>query len=590
MRRRSFRHVLLSAKTHVFAITARDGSRQYVYCRPLSNLHALILLSTVSHTALYVSALERTAARYALLVDEIQDAHSLSNSSADIDVGSLIHTSATAGVLTSVQRRSINFLKFEIFRCPPQVAKELVRSLLDWLDGTSFTTDRKGLAADDVLKRTQHRIWGQHRDCNRDLELSTDIDCNSATWLTSSTTSSGLSSGPKDDVSQHMNSVQETTVAKESVRFFSKRDGDPSASDFMSQSKCSLPWEDAANDSEADSSIITRILELTDATLLFRYLSVRAIMSIVVALLEERRVCIIGPSTAVVSRAVLAFDNLLRPFEWPHLISPILLEHLLPVLGAPFPFLVGIHSAHVKQTNEIPMDGVVFADLEKGKVWATEDIGDLFKRVPRRVRYRFERRLARTKNACMRQVSRSLSSPFVPTVSNTATSYFEEMPFHQGVDKSKPSLFRSKSLLKLAGEAAAQNIWLERQTVSGLDRSVRKFFAELLEDLPQSRAEDSSQNNATTLDGVLKRSTPAAGNMSFTSGKREAERYQLACMFRDTQMFMQWDSCKHADRSFGIIPSDVSLRKKRSSIYVHSLCRQRKKEWKSTTKRIRSPV
>lgn len=545
----SFRHVLLAAKTHVFAITARDGNRQYAYCRPLSASHALVVLSNVSHTAVYVSALEHTAARYALLVDEGR---------------------SPTGLPAEQEQVPRSFLTAQLMRCPPEVAKVLVRSLADWLRADAGVGGQAKRSY-GLLKRTRSRFLRENPALDADGEdAATDGDPN-ATWLTSSTTSSGLSSGPKGGLSRSRSAanVPETSSQeKESGRLFSRKDsGSGSGNGSGNVAKSALPWEAAAEGAESDgAAVVTRVLELTDATLLFQHFPVRGILSVIVALLEERRVCIVGPSTAVVSRAVIAFDNLVRPFEWPHLLSPILLEHMLPVLGAPFPFLVGIHADHMHMTSELPLDEVIFADLGTGKVTSTQDdTGDLYRHVPRKLRNRFERRLSRAKNACMRQVSRSLSSPFVPTVSNTAISYFQDSPFDSSIDKLRSSgLWRSKSQLRLYNEANPQNIWLGHETVVTLDRSMRKFFAEVLEDLPSIRGKDCSDARPG-VENVSKISTSTGSSVSFATGRREADRRQFAKTFCETQMFMHWEGLDTADATFGIVASEPPQKKKRAT-------------------------
>ena len=52
----------------MFAITARDGTRHYAFSRPLSHRHALVVITTAMHSAVYITASERAATCYALLV------------------------------------------------------------------------------------------------------------------------------------------------------------------------------------------------------------------------------------------------------------------------------------------------------------------------------------------------------------------------------------------------------------------------------------------------------------------------------------------------------------------------------------------
>lgn len=473
-RRRWFCRTLCEARTHVFAITDKDGARQYVYCRPLSTGLALVLMSRVSYTAVYVSALENAAARYARKVEE-------------------------GGGM----------------KCEGKIGRALTKGVWEWLKGGGDAEEEVG----------------------------------DATWLTSSTTSSGFS------------------VLEDKAK---RREASGATGTRRAQSE--LPWEAVACNERVEEDVLRRVLELTDATVLLRHLPVKSIISLVVALLEERRVCVVGRDTAVVSRAVLAVDNLLRPFEWPHLLSPILLEHMLPVLGAPFPFLVGILSEHMEQTKDLPLDEVVFVDLESGKVTMSQGPGDLYKRVPRKMRAKFEKRLARTKSACSRQITRSMSSPYVPAVSNTATSYFEDDPFELKLQRPRSTgslLWRSKSQLRLQSEASSQNIWLEHGTVASLDKCMRKFYAELLEDLPSLRRnnDDVHERIPSPVETGFKFAASTVAGSSFASSRRDSERRQLARSFIDTQMFMQWEDSDKFDPTFGVPPPEQSIMRRRGSVF-----------------------
>lgn len=538
-RKQSFRHVLFQAKTHVFALTAKDGSRQYVYSRPLAKDLAIVLVAKVGYTPVYVSALEFAAARYALLVDE--------------------------GASPEPVGMRARFREAELMRCPPKVAKLLVNGVADWLKAGNVGGGQ-GRCTEGLLRRTRSWLIRSMQEQEQQHPLQHHVTEEDVLWWASSATSSGLSAehDPRDELV-----VQDSEQAHELVKMFVNDESglDPVAA---TAGKNALPWESVSEHEHVAPNVVKRVLELGDATLLFRCLSTKVIIAVLVALLEERRVCIIGQDTALVSRAVLAFDNLLRPFEWPHLLSPILLEHMLPVLGAPFPFLVGILGCHVQQTLDLPMDEVVFVDLESGKLTTTHDIGDLYKRVPRRIRTKFERRLARTKSACSRQVHRSMSSPYVPTVSNTATSYFEDDPFQLTLGRPKPMgslLWRSRSQLRLLNDASPQNIWMQHETVKGLDKCMRKFYSELLDDLPALKNESESPDTPSTNESTIpfKFSNPTTPSMSFTTTKRDTER-RLARAFVNTQMFMQWDETEGRDATFGIVQTETSTLKTRTSI------------------------
>lgn len=580
-KRIAFRRVLLSARTHVFAITAKDGTRQYAYSRPLSSSHALVILTKASHTAVYVSAMERTAARYAYLVDEMLERAGIS-----------FHAPIPRNGLHRRGRQRVRsawlcskFSGMDVLRCPPQTAKELCRSLLSWLGNPSPNSSMDFVA--ESLRGGRGGIGTHDSDSDAAFDATDgDEEPNSSNWLTSSTTSSGLMESDDRDTTADLAQFEGLESGRDALRSMLGKDrSHPSQSPSSSRLEDSLPWESPLDGSEPELDV-ERILELADSTILLRHFPARAILSIMVALLEERRVCIVGRSTSLVSRAVLAVDNLLRPFEWLHLLSPILLEHMLPVLGAPFPFLVGILEEHLPVTKDLPLDNVLFADLASGKVNVVGDMGDLLRRVPRRLRSRFERRLARTKTTCMRQVNRAMSMLFVPVISNTATSFCEDGA--SGKVKSGPLLWRSKSQSKLSHDDSPQNIWLNRDCIAALDKSMRKFFAELLEDLPSLRADV----DICAADGILRWKSGDAGrtvplSMGNVSAKRELERRQLFRAFCETQMFMQWDDSTDSDVTFGLSHPE-SVLKKRGSIREPSLFAKKSSHDGVDSRRVKS--
>mmetsp|Transcript_3238 Transcript_3238/g.2978 ORF Transcript_3238/g.2978 Transcript_3238/m.2978 type:complete len:204 (-) Transcript_3238:28-639(-) len=58
----------------------------------------------------------------------------------------------------------------------------------------------------------------------------------------------------------------------------------------------------------------------------------------------EKSVIFVSSNYDIASSCVLGFHALLRPFSWPHLITPILPDSLRDVLEAPVPFLIGLPS------------------------------------------------------------------------------------------------------------------------------------------------------------------------------------------------------------------------------------------------------
>lgn len=352
------------------------------------------------------------------------------------------------------------------------------------------------------------------------------------------------------------------------------------------------PGEKDKNDTPVRSS-----LHLADSVILFSNFSVRTIVILITALLEERRVCIVGPSTALVSRAVLALSNILHPFEWPHVLSPILPPHRMQVLEAPMPYLVGILDQFYQKTFELELaPDVLFAHLHTGKMTVRTETIDLSRHMPRRLRNRLERRLGRVKSAFMRTPSKLRSS-----FSEQSLSHFLSGPGSDDYDGdnwsavcavSSPnfvlaaeedsaqktvsnSLWRSRSntkLSKLNGQSSmSQDILLRPETNAVLCKAMSKFYVELLGDLPaetEVKAELKSEFGSGGYDGVVSPMTTPSSALLSSGGSTKKDTRILLRWFVQTQMYMQWERDEKRDTSFGIEQNDTSrlLRKRASTV------------------------
>ena len=56
----------------------------------------------------------------------------------------------------------------------------------------------------------------------------------------------------------------------------------------------------------------------------------------------EQSVVFISSNLNYLSSCVLGFQCLMRPFRWPHLISPVLPDQYIGLIEAPIPLIVGI--------------------------------------------------------------------------------------------------------------------------------------------------------------------------------------------------------------------------------------------------------
>ncbi|KPI85465.1 hypothetical protein ABL78_5486 [Leptomonas seymouri] len=97
------------------------------------------------------------------------------------------------------------------------------------------------------------------------------------------------------------------------------------------------------------------------------------LFSILTALLLEKHVIIVGPNFSIVSNVVMSLQALIAPFDWMHILIPILPTSLLDVLAAPPPYLVGILSSQLPFLRHIPIDSAVAVHLSADGVCAQVD-------------------------------------------------------------------------------------------------------------------------------------------------------------------------------------------------------------------------
>ena len=85
----------------------------------------------------------------------------------------------------------------------------------------------------------------------------------------------------------------------------------------------------------------TELVHAYACELVFRVLPTRVLLQLLAAVLLEYKVVLVARHYRLLSTAVLGLVPLLRPFEYPSSVVPILPTGLLPYLAAPVPLLVG---------------------------------------------------------------------------------------------------------------------------------------------------------------------------------------------------------------------------------------------------------
>lgn len=101
-------------------------------------------------------------------------------------------------------------------------------------------------------------------------------------------------------------------------------------------------------------------------TPLFECLNLHNILILFVAILTERQILLISSQYSLLTSSAEGIVSLLYPLSWAHAYIPILPSRLLGVLGAPFPFLLGLHSSlYEENTSSVGGETVkVFLDLD----------------------------------------------------------------------------------------------------------------------------------------------------------------------------------------------------------------------------------
>jgi DENN domain-containing protein 5 len=102
---------------------------------------------------------------------------------------------------------------------------------------------------------------------------------------------------------------------------------------------------------------------------LFTALSIPNVLIVFACLLQECRVALVCKHYGILGPVAEALTSLLFPLHWEGMYIPVLPYHMLDILDAPVPYLVGLHSRYLQSTppGNRPR-GVVFVDLDRDEV------------------------------------------------------------------------------------------------------------------------------------------------------------------------------------------------------------------------------
>jgi hypothetical protein len=117
---------------------------------------------------------------------------------------------------------------------------------------------------------------------------------------------------------------------------------------------------------------------------LFATLSIPNILIVFACLLQESRVALVSKHYGILGPIAEALTSLLFPLHWEGLYIPVLPYHMLDILDAPVPYVVGLHARYLreKQPKRRPK-GVVFVDLDRDEVHlGFEDDSNSYRQIP----------------------------------------------------------------------------------------------------------------------------------------------------------------------------------------------------------------
>jgi len=98
-----------------------------------------------------------------------------------------------------------------------------------------------------------------------------------------------------------------------------------------------------------------------------------SLMRVLGALMTEQKVVFSGSRWGHVSACAHAATCLVYPLEWQHIYIPVLPTSKISYASAPMPYIVGVLDRHLPTLEAEPLDGVLFVDVDKGILAATDE-------------------------------------------------------------------------------------------------------------------------------------------------------------------------------------------------------------------------
>lgn len=105
-----------------------------------------------------------------------------------------------------------------------------------------------------------------------------------------------------------------------------------------------------------DDRLLPRIPDNRNLTEYYNAVREENMLAIFASLLCERRIILTSSKLGKLSACVLAASGLLYPMHWQHIFIPVLPDHLVHILHAPMPYLIGVPSSIFSKVRQERID------------------------------------------------------------------------------------------------------------------------------------------------------------------------------------------------------------------------------------------
>ncbi len=112
--------------------------------------------------------------------------------------------------------------------------------------------------------------------------------------------------------------------------------------------------------------------------ILFKKLDLLQIIHLFVAVMEEQHLVFCASDIQSVSSIIHGLLSLIYPFNWAHILIPILPAKLISYVCAPMPFIVGIHTSMLREVKSLPTENLIIVNLDTKEISGLQINPDYF--------------------------------------------------------------------------------------------------------------------------------------------------------------------------------------------------------------------